>query len=169
MRRLCTVQRCTAAEAPNTSRTAPASAFAPSITTSSPSAADRPRSTRSASSARTTVLFSVEPSHSPTGSFVPSAVMARATTTHRSARCSPSSISTLMSSSPRSRVISSPSAVSVCLTNRRDTADRLVDFALRSTGAPTGSAARACRRVASPASIRSSTTWESRSSAAKWA
>ena len=35
--------------------------------TSSPSSNLRPRSTRSASRARTTVLFSVEPSHSPTG------------------------------------------------------------------------------------------------------
>jgi len=42
-------------------------AFAPSITTSSPSSADSPRQTRSASIAFTTVLFSVAPSHNPTG------------------------------------------------------------------------------------------------------
>jgi len=47
----------------------------------------------------------------------------------------------------RSRAISSPSAVSVSRTNRRETAERLVDFAVASTCSPTGSAARACRRA----------------------
>jgi hypothetical protein len=95
--------------------------------------------------------------------------MASATTTQRSAMCSPSSMSTLMSSSARSRAISSASAVSVWRTNRRETAERLVDFAVVLTCSPTGSAVRACRRVATPASIRSITTCDSRSSAAKWA
>jgi hypothetical protein len=101
--------------------------------------------------------------------LVPSAVIASATTTHRSAMCSPSSMSTLMSSSLKSRLISSASAVSVWRTNRREIAERLVDFASAPTWAPTGSAVRACRRVATPASIRSITTWVSRSSAAKCA
>ncbi len=60
---------------PKTSFTAAARAFAPSITTSNPSWADRRRLTRSASNAFTTVLFSVAPSHSPTGNFCPSAVI----------------------------------------------------------------------------------------------
>ncbi|SHY37348.1 Uncharacterised protein [Mycobacteroides abscessus subsp. abscessus] len=68
----------------------------------------------------------------------------------------------------RSRAISSASAVSVCLTNRREIAERLVDFASLSTTVPTGSPTRACRRVATPASIRSITTRVSASSAAKW-
>src|SRR5512144_2445127 len=127
-----------------------------------------PRATRSASSDLTTVLFSVEPSHSPTGILVPSAVLASATTTHRSAMCSPSSINTLTSSSVRSRAISSASAVWVCLTNRRDTADLEVDFAVFAACSPTGSPTRACRREATPASIRSNTICVSRSSAAKW-
>src|SRR5918994_620098 len=46
--------------------------LAPSSTTSSPSSKRRPRSTRSASRAWTTVVFSVEPSQSPTGFLVPS-------------------------------------------------------------------------------------------------
>src|SRR4051794_33649747 len=139
------------------------------MTTSSPFSADRPRETRSASIDRTTVLFSVAPSHSPTGSLRPSAVIARATITHRPAMCSPSSISTLMSCSDRSRDSSSASAVSVSFTNRRETADRPVERAPSSTSVPSGSAIRACRRVATPASIRSSTTCPSRSSAANWA
>ena len=95
--------------------------------------------------------------------------MASATTTHRSAMCSPSIISTLTSVSDRSRAISSASAVSVCLMNRRETADLLVDFEALVSCSPTGSATRACRRVATPASIRSITTCASRSSEAKWA
>src|SRR6202171_3113371 len=126
--------------APNTSRTAAERALAPSMTTSSPSSNARPRETRSASRVRTTVLFSVEPSHSPTGFLVPSAVMASATTTQRSPRCSPSSMSTLMSSPVKSRAINSASAVSVWRTNRREIAERLVDFACLSTRVPTGSA-----------------------------
>jgi hypothetical protein len=42
--------------------------------------------------------------------------------------------------------------------NRRETADRLVAVAFSTTADPTGSAAAVCRRVASPASIRSITT-----------
>ena len=53
-----------------------------------------------------------------------------------------------MSSSLRPRLISSTSAVSVWRTNRREIVERLVDFACSTTYLPTGSAARACRRVA---------------------
>jgi hypothetical protein len=76
-------------------------------------------------------------------------------------------MSTVMCCPVRSRDIKSASAVSVWRTNRREIAERLVDFASLSTGVPTGSAARACRRVATPASIRSITTCVSTSSAAK--
>ena len=64
---------------PNTSRTAADSALAPSRTTSSPSSKARPRSTRSASRAQTTVLFSVEPSQSPTGFRPPAPRFCRST------------------------------------------------------------------------------------------
>jgi hypothetical protein len=107
---------------------------------------------------RATVLFSVAPSHSPTGNFVPSAVIAGATTQQCSAMCSPSIINTLMSSPVRSRVSSSARAVLVCAMNRRLTAERLVALATSATACPTGSAAATCRRVANPASIRSITT-----------
>ena len=73
-----------------------------------------------------------------------------------------------MSSPVSSRAISSASAVSVCLTNRRETADFDVDFCAPPLACSlTGSAVRACRRVATPASIRSITTRVSTSSAAK--
>ena len=45
-------------------------------TASRPPSADRPRAARSASRPVTTVLFSVSPSHRPTGTLVPSVVMA---------------------------------------------------------------------------------------------
>jgi hypothetical protein len=114
----------------------------------------------------TTVLFSVAPSHSPTGTFVPSAVIARATTQHRSAGCSPSTISTLMSNVDRSLDSNSARAVRVQATNRRETADLLVPAAAAITSAPTGSPVPTCRRVATPASIRCITTRPNRSSAA---
>ena len=72
-----------------------------------------------------------------------------------------------MSRSVRSRAISSASAVSVWRTNRREIADFEVDFSVLLTFSLTGSPVRACRRVATPASIRSITTWVSTSSAAK--
>ena len=67
----------------------------------------------------------------------------------------------------RSRDIKSASAVSVWRTNRREIADLLTDFCVPLTFSLTGSAVRACRRVATPASIRSITTCVSTSSAAK--
>ena len=79
-RRLCTVQRWISAAEPNTFLTAVANAFAPSRTNSTPPVVSRPRSTRSASNEVTTVAFSVSPSYSPTGTLVPSVVMASATT-----------------------------------------------------------------------------------------
>jgi hypothetical protein len=48
--------------------------------------------------------------------------------------------------------------LAVWATNRRESADFDVALAVCSTAAPTGSAACRWRRVASPASIRSSTT-----------
>ena len=107
--------------------------------------------------------FSVSPSTKPTGTFVPSAVMTRATTTIWSATLSPSIISTAVSRPDRSRASSSVIACSVAALNRRDTAD--FEVALPST--PTGSVTSTWRRVATPASIRSTTTWRSRSSEAK--
>ncbi len=100
-----------------------ASALAPSMTQSTPEETSRPRATRSAKRAVTTVLFSVSPSHSPTGTLVPSAVMTRATTTHEPATSSPSIMSTATSRSERSRAISSPMALVVAATKRRETAD----------------------------------------------
>jgi hypothetical protein len=67
------------------------------------------------------------------------------------------------------RAINSASAVSVCLTNRREIAERDVDFCMPLTCSPTGSAVRACWRAATPASIRSVTTRVSTSSAPKCA
>jgi hypothetical protein len=55
------------------------------------------------------------------------------------------------------------------LTNRREIADFDVDFCVLVTCSPTGSAVRVCRRVATPASIRSITTRVSMSSAPKCA
>jgi hypothetical protein len=53
----------------------------------------------------------------------------------------------------------------VAATNRREVAERDVDFAPSTTSAPTGSSVRACRLVATPASIFSITTADSWSSA----
>jgi hypothetical protein len=52
-------------------------------------------------------------------------------------------------------------------TNRREIADLLMDFCVPLTFSLTGSAVRAWRRVATPASIRAIITSVSRSSAAK--
>ena len=71
----------------------------------------------------TTTVFSVSPRTSPTGTFVPSAVMIRATVIICPATLSPSIINTAVSSADRSRASSSLSACSVAALNRRDTAD----------------------------------------------
>jgi hypothetical protein len=140
--------------------------LAPSITTSSPPSVVRPRATRSASGAVTTVLFSVSPNHRPTGTLVPSAPIASATTHQASAKCTPSSINAARSSSEGSRLINSSSCVGGGLepaahrrTGRRPglrvevVADRFVHPSVPA--------------VASPASIRSITTCDSRSSLAE--
>lgn len=72
-----------------------------------------------------------------------------------------------MSRADRSAARSSARAVLVAATNRRDVADREVDFAASVTPSPNGSSVRACRLVATPASIFSMTTAVSWSSAAK--
>ena len=109
-----------------------------------------PRSTRSASSAVATVAFSVDPSRSDSGTFVPSVVIPSATTCVISASSIPSIITTASSSSDRSRPSNSSSAVRVLDTKARTRptststasrphllADRLIDPA-RTTGRDAG-------------------------------
>ena len=84
----------------------------------------------------TTVLFSVSPSHSPTGTLVPSAVIARATTQHTSANTIPSIINTATSNAPRSRASSSANTVSVAALKRREIADFESPLATASSAAP---------------------------------
>ena len=107
-----------------------------------PPSADRPRATRSASSAVTIVLFSVSPSHRPTGTFVPSVQIANATTQHTSAKCTPSSINAASLSSDRPRLINSSKPAWVAVLKRRPTDDRDVDRALAPSWSPTGSFTR---------------------------
>ena len=114
-----------------------------------------------------TRLFSVSPSHSPTGVLVPSTLIASATTQQCCAKWIPSIINAATRNADRSRLISSSSSRAVARTNRRDTADFDVDRAAASTASPTGSLAARCRRVASPASIRSNTRLSSWSSSSK--
>jgi hypothetical protein len=83
---------------------------------------------RSANRAVTTVLFSVSPSQSPTGTLVPSVVMTRATTAHEPATSSPSIMSTATSRSERFRAINSPMALVVAATKRLEMADLDMDF-----------------------------------------
>jgi hypothetical protein len=144
-----------------------ASALAPSMTHSTPDSVSRPRLTRSANRAVTTVLFSVSPSHSPTGTLVPSVVMTRDTTTHEPATSSPSIMRTATSRSERSRAISSLIALVVAATKRRETADLDMDLDRDSSSFPTGSATSMWRRVATPASMRSTTKELSRSAELK--
>ncbi len=59
--------------------------------------------------------------------------------------------------------MSSPMALVVAATKRRDTADLDIDLERSSSSAPTGSATSVWRRVATPASIRSTTSELSRS------
>jgi hypothetical protein len=140
-----------------------ARAFEPSRTNSTPASQARPRDTRSARRSFTTVVFSVSPSHSPTGTLVPSVVMARATTMQHSAKTTPSIIMAATSSSERSRATSSASLASVAALKRRDTADFEPLRATASSSVPMGSATRPWRRVATPASMRSRATWVKRS------
>jgi hypothetical protein len=128
----------------------------------------RPRSTRSASSVRTSVAFSVEPSHSPSGIFTPSVVMPSATTCVRSAISMPSSIITAKRTSSSRRLMSSSSAVAVRSMNISDTDVFDVAAAESSTSWPTGSPTTANLRVDTPASIRSITARVSGSRSAKY-
>ncbi len=90
----------------------------------------------------TIVLFSVSPSHRPTGTFVPSTQIANPTTQHTSAKCTPSSINAASLSSDRSRLINSSKPAWVAVLKRRPTDDRDVDRALAASWSPTGSFTR---------------------------
>jgi hypothetical protein len=88
----------------------------------------------------------VEPSTSDNGCFVPSMSIPRATTQVCSPKCTPSTIKATRSSPDRSADSKAASAVSVCATNRRDTAERGTDVvtpamlvAAVSVRTPTGS------------------------------
>ena len=72
-----------------------------------------------------------DPSTKASGCLVPSMPIPSATTQHGSAKCTPSIINATRSSPDRSAASSSASAVSVAATNRRETADLLVDDAFR--------------------------------------
>jgi hypothetical protein len=138
---LCRRQRWTGAS-PKTERIAFRSAFAPSITNRIPCSGSRPRSTKSESSAVATLAFSVDPSQSPSGTLMPSAVIPSATTQQRPCSSSPSIIITANRASSRRRLISSDSATRVRSMKVRETEDFDVDRAARSTSAPTGSCVR---------------------------
>jgi len=118
-----------------------ASALPPSITNSTPSETSRPRSRSPLISPRATVAFSVEPSTTPSGTFVPSAVTPSAPTMVWPAKSNPSTntISQRSPSSGRERNSASRSAVAVM--NRRLTELCDVPDAPCSTCAPTGSSA----------------------------
>jgi len=83
----------------------------------------------------------VEPSTSDNGCFVPSMSIPRATTQQCSPKCTPSIMNATRSSPDRSADSKAASAVSVCATNRRDTAEREVLVAAVSVRVPTGSSA----------------------------
>ncbi len=106
----------------------------------------------------------VEPSHSPTDTFVPSAVITRQTTQHWPASSIPSTMTTATLRLDRSQAFGSESACSVAFTARREIADLLVAFAVLSSSVPTGSATVSWRRVATLASMRSTTRRRRRSS-----
>src|ERR1035437_10382145 len=99
------------------------SALPPSIPTRIGRVVSRPRSSRSV----TTVVFSVLPSTSPKGYLVPSMPIPNATTHRCSPKWTPSIINATRSRLPSGAASSSPRAVSVSATNRRETADLLAD------------------------------------------
>jgi hypothetical protein len=94
--------------------------------------------------------------------------MPSATTWVRSAISRPSSIITARRTSSSRRDISSPNAVRVRSINTSETVLLDAAEAVCSTSAPTGSPARANRRVETPASIRSITARVSESRSAKY-
>ena len=87
----------------------------------------------------TRVAFSVEPSSIASGCLTPPMSMPRATTQVCSPKCTPSTMKATRSRPSRRRFISSANAVSVAATNRRETADLLVEAACASTACPAGS------------------------------
>src|SRR5665647_147736 len=101
------------------------SALPPSIPTRIGRVVSRPRSRRSVSRSVTTVVFSVLPSTSPKGCLVPSIPIPNATTHRCSPKWTPSIINATRSRLPSGAASSSPRAVSVIATNRRETADLL--------------------------------------------
>src|SRR5271154_818341 len=151
-----------------TSSTAARSAFDPSRTTRTPCSTSRPLATRSARRRAVTVLFSVEPSHNPSGSFTPSVLTPSATTQQRPFSSIPSTINAARRRSARSRLINASRCSRVRPTNSRLTADFDADRSPTVTFSPTGSRVRAKRRVLTPASIYSSTTRVSGSRSAKY-
>src|SRR5579859_2318783 len=135
---------------PNVLMTAARMALPPSITKSRGCSTCSPRSIRLPNSALQTVLFSVVPSHRPSGCLRPSVSTPRATTMQCSATSTPSMNIATRSSWLRSRPNSSPSFCSVPWIKRCEIAD--LDVARASTR-PTGSRPAEYRRVESPASI----------------
>ena len=133
------------------------SALEPSITTEHALLDIQAAVDESASSSVVTRLFSVEPSHSPSGIFTPSVVIPSATTLVWSFRPTPSIISTASRTSSRRRAISSISASLVRATNVLETADFDVDradrldLARRPAPAPAGIGASRRRRASAPA------------------
>ena len=105
----------------NTSLTARDRALEPSSTARTGRVTSRPRSRRPTIRDVTRVAFSVEPSSMASGTFTPSTMNATRSTPDRSA------------------LINSVRACSVAFTNRRETADLLVDVASAVTCSPTGS------------------------------
>ncbi len=100
------------------------------------------RSTRSASNATVIVLFSVEPSHSPSGTFTPSLLTPKATTQQRPFRSIPSSINAARRMSASERDISACKCSPVLPTNARLAALLLAERSPAATSSPTGSRVR---------------------------
>ena len=144
---------------PKTLLTALDRALAPSSTARTGLVTSRPRSRSPVIRSVTRVAFSVEPSSTASGYFVPSMPMPSATTQVCSPKCTPSTMNATRSSPSSRLLISSAKAVSVAATNRRDTADLLTDAAASPTARPAGSRPRTYRRDDSPASIFSSASW----------
>ena len=85
-----------------------------------------------------TVLFSVDPSQSPSGTLIPSVVTPSATTQQRPFSSIPSSIKAAKRMSPSARDINSRRCSPVRPTNSRETADLLVERSASTISWPTG-------------------------------
>jgi hypothetical protein len=116
-----------------------------------------------------TVLFSVEPSQSPSGILTPSVLTPSARTQQRPFSSIPSSINAARRTSESGRAISAARCSPVRATNSRLTVDFDVERSAALTASPTGSRVLANPRVQTPASICSSTTFISGSRSAKYA